>query len=507
MLTTTAVADDWNTAVGGNSSRDGISREIGPTSPNILWSGSLSGIVAQQAAIGDGIVVVNRIESFTIPTGTWIVAHDLDSGETLWEEQLPYDFPGTSWRSRATAVRNGLVYATRSGNTNEDYLYAMDVVNGDIVWRSEDLIDEASTESPAFTSNGDLIVGNFRSLMRIDRTDGRTVWSSPRTTPTTNGAQAAVFGEHVYIFESGPHGPVISAFDINTGLHLYSTEGIGGGIVQQVGPFVGPDGTVYAPRTQNNVATDFLVAFEDTGSGFVEKWRRPIGYVPFASFGVGPDGSVYSYETDRDNEQMTILRLDPTDGSVIDTSIHIQADFSQPRMAIDAAGMVYFTNGGFSKGAVYCFEPDLTMVWTEPMVNVNVGGPAIGPDGTMVVCGVGTDVRAYRTTDGLTLNGPEPGIAGLSNRFNVRGAQPNSTVALAYGRRQGSTPVPGCPAVFVDIHQAVLAGIARSDSRGKAAVTRVVPPAATDLEILLQAVTPADCQVSNLIKHKFLSGN
>ena len=30
------------------------------------------------------------------------------------------------------------------------------------------------------------------------------------------------------------------------------------------------------------------------------------------------------------------------------------------------------------------------------MTNINIGGPALGENGTVLVCGVGTDVRAYR---------------------------------------------------------------------------------------------------------------
>ncbi len=80
-----AQAGDWNTGVGGNSARDSLPCEIGPDGPEILWEGSLPAIVAQQAAIDGDIVVMARITSFTIPTGTTIVAHDLFTGEMLWD--------------------------------------------------------------------------------------------------------------------------------------------------------------------------------------------------------------------------------------------------------------------------------------------------------------------------------------------------------------------------------------------------------------------------------------
>ena len=70
-----ASAGDWNTGVGGNPARDSLSCDVGPTSPDILWQGSLPAIVAQQAAIDGDIVVMARITSFTIPTGRASSSH------------------------------------------------------------------------------------------------------------------------------------------------------------------------------------------------------------------------------------------------------------------------------------------------------------------------------------------------------------------------------------------------------------------------------------------------
>ena len=133
------------------------------------------------------------------------------------------------------------------------------------------------------------------------------------------------------------------------------------------------------------------ISLSDKGSYFEEKWSVPLGFVPFATFGVGPDGSVYSY-----SQSDEVIRIDPLNGNVIDTSeVNLGGDFPQPRMAIDATGIVYVTNGGFSGGALHSFNPDLSLRWSENITNVNVGGPAIGNNGTMVVCGTGTNVRAY----------------------------------------------------------------------------------------------------------------
>ncbi|MFG0330000.1 MAG: PQQ-binding-like beta-propeller repeat protein [Phycisphaerales bacterium] len=498
-------ADEWNVAVGGNPARNGQSLEVGPGSPTILWEGSRSGIVAQQGVIGEGLVIVNRITSFTIPTGTWIVAHELETGVERWAIQLPMNF-SDSWRSRVTGVRDGQVYASRSGNTNAEYLYALDPADGSIIWQSDALITETSTESVTFAPNGDIITTGQSTLVRIDRTDGSTVWSTSRTCPTSGGCDASVFGDRVYIWEAGANGPVVTAIDLDTGARLYSSAGIGGGFIQQLGLFVGPDGTVYAPRSQNNVLTDFIVALDDTGSALVERWRTPIGFMPFASHGVAPDGSgVFSYTTDRTVEEMQVMKLDPSTGAIIDESPILPTSnvAPSPRLAVDADGKLYLTNGGFPNGELFCLTPELDILWRDPVPNVNVGGPALGPNGALLVCGVGTDVRVYRDAPELRLFGPEPGVAGARNTLLVTGGAIGEPVYFGYGFRAGVTNVPGCPGVVLDIDRPTLAGTAITGIDGDALLDAFVPASASGRRILLQAVERESCLVTPLVDFIF----
>ncbi len=168
-------------------------------------------------------------------------------------------------------------------------------LDGSVIWQSEGLVNESSTEKYCFSGNGDLIVGNFSSIIRINSTNGSTVWETSRSCPTSNGQEVAVFEDRGYYWEASGSGPKVSVIDLKREITCIPVMDLSPGLIQQLGLFIGPEGTIYAPRTMNNPTTDFLFALKDTGSEFEELWNVPLGYVPFATFGIGPDGSIYSY--------------------------------------------------------------------------------------------------------------------------------------------------------------------------------------------------------------------
>ena len=392
LFTGQIMADNWNVGSGGKSSRNCLSEGHGPVARNLLWQNGINAVIAQQAVIEGNIVATSRIFNLNnVLDGTAIVAQDLATGDTLWTRMLPIDFPSTDWRSRVSSMKNGVIYATRSGNTNFSFMYALDALTGEIIWKSEGLVNESSTESCSFAENGDLVVGNFYSVIRVDATDGSTVWETNRSCPTSNGQEVSVYGNRGYYWEAGSAGPKVGVIDLTTGQHIFSSPSLSAGLVQQLCLFVGPDGTIYAPRSMNNGSTDYLVALKDNGTSFLELWRTPIGFIPFATCGVGPDSTIYTY-----TNEGKVVRLNPKDGTGLDTSMQIFTSLGvSPRMAIDADGHVFVTNGESSTGALYSFNSDLTLRWSENLPRVNVGGPAIGANGTLVVCGIGTNVRAY----------------------------------------------------------------------------------------------------------------
>jgi hypothetical protein len=227
--------------------------------------------------------------------------------------------------------------------------------------------------------------------MRLNKVDGTTVWQTYRLA-YGDGAELAVYGSKIYGIINDLTQLKVAAFDTSDGQLLYKTEAIDNGLVQQQALFLGNDGTIYLPRSQNNPITDSLYSFTDNGAGFTQNWSVPIHYIPFSSSGIGLDGSVYSY-----SRSGKVIRIDPVTGTITDSSqVILYGNASYPRMSIDAAGIVNVTNGGFSDGAFFSFNSDLTLRWQTPITNVYIGGPLIGWDGTLVMCGVGNDIRAYR---------------------------------------------------------------------------------------------------------------
>ncbi len=384
----------WNVGPGGNDMRNGLSSQIGPTEPEVLWEGGLTSVLAQQSVCDGNYLAMARTFNISDPLyGTKIVVHDLQTGDTLWTAGLPVDFPSTDWRNRVSAIKDGLVYCTRAGNNNESYLYALDAETGETVWKSDDVIDEGSTEGLVFAPNGDPIVGSMWYMTRFNNEDGTTVWQTDRLS-YDDGGGAIVANGKVYSIKNLTNYVGVAAYDLDTGEELYTSAQLSGGLVNQLGFFAGLDGTIYLPRCQNNPTTDSIFALMDDGTMLRRKWAVPITYTPFATHGVGPDGSIYAY-----NRNGEIMRLNPVNGEVLNTSkVVLFGDANSPRMAIDAAGNIFLTNGGFSDGMFYSFNPDLTLRWEEQFININMGGPAIGQNGTLVVTGKGTEVKAYLGT-------------------------------------------------------------------------------------------------------------
>jgi hypothetical protein len=246
----------------------------------------------------------------------------------------------------------------------------------------------------------------------------------------------------------------------------------------------GPDGTLYFNRTQNNPGTDYFYAFEDTGTGFAEKWHVAAANACAPEFGAGPGGTVYFVIPGP-----CLAGADADYGTILAQTDTIPG-YSACRLAVDAAGNVFMSNGGFSGGHLYVFTADLEPLWDTAVPGINIGGPAIGASGTLVVCGTGTDVRAYRSGTGV--HGEPPGgsfsVSASPNpspgpvTISVEGAPGEVTVVVAdlagrvVARPAAPTPCDGRTEIGWAPGASIPSGIylVRASSGGSCATARLV---------------------------------
>lgn len=103
----------------------------------------------------------------------------------------------------------------------------------------------------------------------------------------------------------------------------------------------------------------------------------------------------------------------------------------------------------------------------------------------------------------LRLEAPVPGLAGQRNSITATGCRPGESVNFYYGRGTNFVPVPGCPDLFLDINNPVLASVVTADANGSATASGSIPGSLSGSSLLFQVSTPDTCRVSNLVVARF----
>lgn len=511
LLSPFGVSQDWGN-YGGNNSRNGLTSEIGPDSADLLWSNSDDfSIITWHPFIHDNKVYTVRESGFPQNGGNAndaIVCYDLDTGLELWRTTLSFGGnTSTEWIAWIGAVRDGRVYASRSSTSQPQPMKALDATTGNLLWTSAATTEAWAHDGIVFAPNGDLILGDYLSISRIDHTIGSTVWSTARSCPVSGNCGAAANATAVYIDEPEPGGNVITKVDIATGAILYSSP-LMAGFTDQNAPFMNTAGDiVYFSRTQNNTLTDFLFAFEDTGSSLQYLWDRPVRWTTSHEHGVGPDGSIYTF-TQLDE----FVRLDPLTGNIMNNAGILSPLGSpnlSPKTAVDALGKVYVSNGWANTpdndGRLWAFNADLSQnLFTLTLDRQNAGGPALGAQGTLVVCDRDA-VYAYRSQCALSVQviGPNggPPTAGAINTVRVDCASVNGAVLMAGGKSTGTTLASACGLSW-DIANA-LETSATADASGTASRSVFVPPQVAGKLVPVQAIDVTTCTQSSLVFVQF----
>lgn len=495
-----AAPQDW-TNLGGNEARNGRNLAAGPEAGNLLWSAADPSIISWAPFIHDRKVFTVRQTGFPAsggPANDAVKAWDLDTGTLLWSVTLPYGGdPNREWIAWIAGVRDGRVYASRASQGKPGPVLALDAASGAILWTSSATTEAFAYDGVVFAPDGDLLVGDATSVVRIDAGTGATVWTASRTCAVSGNCGVAVGNGGVYLDEVAAGGQVVTKLDLDTGAALYQSSLMPGFTVQN-SPFVLPDGTVCLARTQNNPSTDFLYAFDDTGAALVERWHVPIRWTTSHTHGAGADSSIYTFLP---NDEF--VRLDPATGAVLASAgviAPLGSPNASPRTAVDVNGIVYLSNGWAdnppANGHLWAFLPNLNAILFDyPLFSPNQGGPALGPDGTLVVCDL-NGVYAHRDLCPLRLEiagpGGGPPQAGGPVTVTVTCASPNQRVLVAAATATGRTRTSGCP-VRWDLDRPREFPIP-TDATGTATAAGTLPAKLAGWTLYVQAMDDLSCR-------------
>lgn len=368
-----AVAIGWNNG-GGNAGKNGFVNTNGPVSDSVLWQLNSPGLIGSPIFIEGDYLITMRFFSLT---NAPVECYDLTTGNLIWSA----DVTGSAGRSLPVGLRDGRVYVVRYTESQNDSLFALDVVDGSRLWTSNVNVNVYITETGVFDAAGDFYIyaSNFRTV-KINPTNGQMIWQTP-TVPIASGSGEMVINNSSnkgYTLEVIGGVSYLWAIDLATGQKLYNhivPDLQPGGNVPQSALMVGLNGVVYVHLTQDNIAS-----FKDAGTLFNLNWQTEItGNSAFSLMCMGADSTIYVPSDNR------IIRLDPLTGDTLSSSIPItQGGFFSPRISAADNNMIYATNG---EDYVYAFDLQLNLLWSDYIPNNNTSGVCIAPNGLAAVCG------------------------------------------------------------------------------------------------------------------------
>ncbi len=366
---------NWTT-VGGNNQRNGLSKIVGPDSVvSPAWTVTSSSSVWGNSVFTYGDKFVTSRVVLSPSYIATIECRSLTDGGLLWDKQIT----ATS-KMYAVGFSEFAVYAH---DYSSDSLYALSPADGSVLWSVyEDMF--GGNAGVLFACNGDPVVRG----KRLDKYTGTTLWDYNYIVPVSPNAGYAAYDNTFYHYKGAINtDKTVFALDMETGDFEYESAALAGDADQELPLTIGNDGTVYICRDGGN-----LIALRDDGSGLTVKWEYdPVGTNLTGNFGSDSAGNVYIIDAD------AVKLLSRDNGRVLDSSdISIPFGYN-PTISVDGEGRVYICNSLDTGGKYYCFSPDLqTLIWELPVPYNYYCGPALAKDGTMIIIGSGTEIRAFR---------------------------------------------------------------------------------------------------------------
>ncbi len=399
-----ALAAGWPTT-GGNSQHNGQASVVGPSAPQILWSRTDLATHGSQVYVeGDRMVALrNRGPGNDAP----LVCYDLLTGEELWSVDFSDD-----GSSMPIGFRDGRVYAVDLRFSGHDDVYALNPVDGSILWAAPGISFFGLGAGLTFTTDGDLLLPGADSLARLDQANGLILWQAAWSLTSANTPRLGVFQDTVYSLERAgiTGGVALVARDAATGSRLYASAPIPPLPGQILPMFLGPDGAIYVLRSASDPALNPTIhALEDTGTELIERWHAPIAVNPDfgGQYAIGIDGSLILVSEDG----RSLVRRDPWTGAVLSTSDPLSGTVTiGPALTVDPTGLVYAALGrGHAEGdRLYAMDSNLAILWSTPFPGAAFSAPALAESGLLAMSGR-SSVTVFATDRDLFRNGFESG--------------------------------------------------------------------------------------------------
>lgn len=379
-------SQNWTNHCGSNE-RNGRSELPGPQNIDTpLWTIN----DAYQSNLGmniysfGGLFVTSRV-TFS-PYKAMIECRNLMTGGLVWTSPAL----GTESILYAMGFNEDAVYAH---DYHSGYFYALNPTDGSIKWVTDFLsYTFGPMDGVIYTCARDIIINGElgsgdESTVCLDKETGEVIWTNSNWFAITPNKTKAAHGNKLYLINGTLGQPKkLVAVDMETGENLYYSEELPGDGDQEGPIAISPDGIIFFHRDGGD-----LFAVKDNASGFSILWTyTPINMSLFIfSFGVDLSGNLLLLDNGR------LCRLNKDNGIKMDSTQ--VSNISTGRITISSDSLIYVNT---TSGTYYAFSYDLqTTLWTIPNMNGNYyAGPALSKEGIMVVCGSGTNIKAYQSS-------------------------------------------------------------------------------------------------------------
>ena len=145
---------------------------LNATDGTVFWEFQTSGWITSSPAVVDGAVYVVSQE----PQAGALYKLNANNGVQIWKHLIPYQSGlggGTDMHASPT-VADGMVFCSSSQSAH----YAVNATTGDTIWTySDPEAGEFIVSSPIYENNEVIIIDKF-SLVSLNATDGKPLWST-----------------------------------------------------------------------------------------------------------------------------------------------------------------------------------------------------------------------------------------------------------------------------------------------------------------------------------------